>query len=556
MCRRPFFYFIRVHFPNTEALRYFCHGINNQTMKNVISTVVLTTFLALSCTDAGVDTEIPYDDPHQVSHDMIVLGDRLADPYSVDNINAALKSLYPTKASRQDVTATDLYVRFLPASQQDYDRLEALDIKMMDHPLDYQIVREGDYYHDPSIPDDEITWQYAVVKSGFKFPAGIYYEVLDECYISDHDMSTRADDGIDWQAVEREAFRLTGNDSLLEPLTKGAELIPEGRITVVDDMYGMGEPVGVAGVMVCVNSFVKIAVTYTDEEGYYRFNKPYSSEVRYRIVFRNKKGFGIGMNLLLVPASVSTLGKNSAEGVSLEIDASSDRKLFTRAVVNNSAYDYYEFCNNEDEGISVPPSDLRIWLFQKMSSSSTPMLQHGALLEKSVLSDYLGEYATLLKMFLPDITLGLSEAPSYQDIYGLTVHELSHASHFMQVGKTYWDKYIMYVVKSFASSMGSVYGSGTEKDAGYCEVGEMWGYFMQNSMIRKRYGALDRAHGTSWWFSPQIFLYLEERGLTRGRIFQAMTSEVTSLSGLKESMLNLYPEYSGMITQAFERYDY
>ncbi|MCQ2165400.1 MAG: hypothetical protein MJZ04_09530, partial [Bacteroidales bacterium] len=116
--------------------------------------------------------------------------------------------------------------------------------------------------------------------------------------------------------------------------------------------------------------------------------------------------------------------------------------------------------------------------------------------------------------------------------------------------------YIMYVIKSYVTSMGTVYGSGTEKDAGYCEVGEMWGYFMQNSMIRLRYGALDRAHGTSWWFSPQILLYMEERGLTRGKIFRAMTSEVTDLSQLKQSLIDLYPEYAGMIGQAFERYDY
>lgn len=525
-------------------------------MKDFFSIVVLLILMSVSCSKENVAPDFQFDDPMQVSHDMIVLGEKLEDPYSVDNIKAAVKSLYPTKSSRLDITATDLYVRFLPESQSQYERLEKLGVRMIDHPLDYQIVREGDYYHDPSIPDEEITWQYAVVKSGFHFPEGICHEVLDECYISDNDVSTRVDDGIDWEAVEREAYRLTGNDSLLEPQTRAGSLCPEGRITIVDRQYGLGEPVGVAGVMVSANSFVKIATTYTDDEGYYRFDKTFSSDVRYRLIFRNRKGFGIGMNLLLVPASVSTLGKNPADGVDLEIDGNSDRKLFVRAAVNNSVNDYYEFCQDDDEGISVPPSNLRIWLFQKMTSSSTPMLQHGAILDGSVFSEYLGEYSSLLKMFLPDITLGLGAADTYLDIYGLTVHELSHASHYMKVGNTYWNKYIKYVIKSFVSSAGVVYGSGTEKDAGYCEVGEMWGYFMQNSMIRRRYGALDRAHGTSWWFSPQIFLYMEERGLTRGKIFGAMSSGVTDIEKLQESLLDKYPEYAGMIRQAFERYDY
>lgn len=511
---------------------------------------------AVSCTREGIAPDGGFDDPYRLTHDMIVLGEQLEDPYSVENITAAVKSLYPTKASRLDITATDLYVRFLPADQGQYERLEKMGVRMMDHPLDYQIVKEGDYYHDPEIPEEDITWQYAVVKSGFMFPDGIYYEILDECYISDNDYSTRASEDIDWSAVEREAFRMTGNASLLEPQTKGGSQKPEGRITIVDKDHGMGNPVGVAGVMVSANSFVKIATAYTDDEGYYSFDKSFSSEARYRIIFRNKRGFGIGMNLLLVPASVSTLGKNPASGVDLEIDSDSDRKLYVRAAVNNSVNDYFEFCQNEDEGISVPPSNLRIWLFQKMTSSSTPMLQHGALLDRSLFAEYLGEYSSLIKMFLPDVTLGLGAAESYADIYGLTVHELSHASHYMTVGNRYWDRYIMYVIKSYVTSMGTVYGSGTEKDAGYCEVGEMWGYFMQNSMIRLRYGALDRAHGTSWWFSPQILLYMEERGLTRGKIFRAMTSEVTDLSQLKQSLIDLYPEYAGMIEQAFERYDY
>ena len=46
-------------------------------------------------------------------HGMIVLGDKLEDPYSVENVTKALTSLYASKADRVPVEATDLYVRFL-----------------------------------------------------------------------------------------------------------------------------------------------------------------------------------------------------------------------------------------------------------------------------------------------------------------------------------------------------------------------------------------------------------------------------------------------------------
>ena len=151
-----------------------------------------------------------------VPHDMIVFGDKLEDPYSVDNVIEALSSLYPTKAGRVDIKPTDIYVRFLPEDEEEYDRLVSLGILLIDHPIDYQVVREGDYYHDPSLEEDRITWQYAVVKPDFEFPEGISHEVLDQCYISDHDPVTRSE-GIDWAAVEREAFRLTGNAGMLQP---------------------------------------------------------------------------------------------------------------------------------------------------------------------------------------------------------------------------------------------------------------------------------------------------------------------------------------------------
>ena len=46
--------------------------------------------------------------PEDLSHDMIVLGERLDDPYSVSNVESALLSLYPSKAGRVDLKPTDI----------------------------------------------------------------------------------------------------------------------------------------------------------------------------------------------------------------------------------------------------------------------------------------------------------------------------------------------------------------------------------------------------------------------------------------------------------------
>ncbi|MCQ2178744.1 MAG: hypothetical protein MJY91_01415 [Bacteroidales bacterium] len=490
-----------------------------------------------------------------LTHDMIVLGDQLEDPYSVDNMTKALESLYPTKAGRVAMDPTDLYVRFLPKDEEEYGRLEALGLQLLDHPVDFEVKREGDWYHDPEIPDDEITWQYAVVPVDFSFPEGLRYEVLDECFIVDGNAATKGD-GIDWEKVEREAYRLSGNEALLSPETKAGEGAegPSGRIAIMDPEVS-DEPLGVKGVMVSCNSFVKFANAYTDEDGNYSMKKSFSGTPRYRLVFKNKKGFSIGFNLLLIPASMSTLGKNSPAGVDVVISQNSERKLFTRSVVNNAGYDYYCSCESNGVRIKTPPTNLRIWLFQRLNASSAVMMQQGAFVDGSMLKDFLGEYISLVKMFLPDVTLGLKSAKTYSDVYNLTVHEMAHASHFMQVGKAFWDPYIKFIMTSFVTSGFVTYGVGTEANHGYCEVGEMWAYYVQSQLYRERYPDTSVVFGTNFWFSPQIFLYLDDRGLDRFKIFNALTSDITDKDKLQDKLLSLYPQMKSTINQAFGRYN-
>lgn len=523
-------------------------------MKNFLKSAALLLLASCSGSLSGGLAGLP-DDGSSVHHEMIVLGARLEDPYSVENITKAVASLYPTKADRVVVDASHLYVRFLPADEDQFRDLEELGLELLDHPVNYEIVREGDYYHDPGIPEGDITWQYAVVDKDFVFPSGIRHEILEECYIPEPGAGGTKSDGIDWTAVEKEAYRLTGNARMLESGTKGGESgTPQGRIAIVDDKAEQSLS-GVKGVKVSCNSFVKFAYGYTDEDGYYRVNKSFSSRPRYRIVFKNSRGFGIGFNLLLQPASASTLGKNSPLGIDATVTSSSERKLFTRCVVNNAAYEYYGSCDIDGNNMRTPPANLRIWLFQNLDASSAVMLQQGAVIDNSVISDFLGEYTFLLKIFLPDLTIGLKGADDYAEVYSRTIHELAHASHFMQVGKPYWNKYIKFVVSSFVTSGFVTYGTGSEEDAGYCEVGEMWAYYLQSKFYRERYGMPDVAFGTGFWFRPQILLYLDDRGLNKYRIFAALTSDINSREMFQKKLTSMYPEFKSAIIQAFGRYN-
>ena len=520
------------------------------------STLVLLSLIMMSCSKdwTGTEPDLDYAYGREIPHGMIVLGDRLENPYTTENITKALHSIYPTKADRVDVKATNLYVRFLPHTEQEYNVLNGLGIHLTDHPLDYDVVVEGDWYHDPEIPDGNLTWQYAVVPPDFSFP-DVEYEIIDECYIAENDPGTRSD-GIDWEAVERQSYILTGNeDRLAQPISKAYDKQqPSGRITIEDKDFNGGKPFGVAGIRVSCNSFVKFDHCYTDRDGYYQMEKTFASETRYRLVFQNEAGFSIGLNLVLVPASVSTLGKAGPEGVNMTVTEESDGKLFRRCAVNNAAYDYMSRCNDEDLAIAPPPSDLRLWIFNSLEASSSVMLHHGAILRNDLITSYLGEYTSLIELFLPDITIGTKSLRSYQDIYSATCHELSHASHFAQVGTKYWNAYIRYIVESYIKSAEKLYGDGTAEGAGNCEVGEMWAYYLQSKLFKERYGGNYPSFGTSWWFYPQIFRFLDERGLGQSEIFSVLNEDVDSKEALKQALILEYPEKQEMIGQVFSRY--
>lgn len=514
-------------------------------------------FLMMSCSKEEVSSQrgIDFSYGKDLTHEMIVLGDRLENPYKTENMRKALKSLYPTKADRVEIQTTNLYVRFLPADDHEYDLLLESGLELVDHPLDYDIIVEGDWYHDPQIPDEGMTWQYAVVDHEFDFP-DVRYEIIDECYISENDAVTRADDGIDWEAVEKESYVLTGNSSRLpDGSTKASsKVVPAGRITIVDDQANGGKAFGVAGVMVSCNSFVKFDHAYTDRDGYYVMSKSFSSRLRYRLVFKNKKSFSIGFNMILLPASVSTLGKSGPEGVNMTVTKDSEDKLFRRCVVNNAAYDYYTRCSSDDLDIATPPGDLRIWLFHNLGASSAVMLHHGAVLKSELIKSFLGTFSSLIEYFAPDITLGMDGKDDYSRIYSNVCHELAHASHFTKVGTVFWDQYIKYIITSYIKSGGMTYGDGQTAGAGYCEVSEMWGYYIESKMYKDRYGGAFPTFGTSYWFSPQIFRYLDERGISASDIFDVLDDSVISKTDLKNALMLAYPAKRDIIEQVFNRY--
>jgi hypothetical protein len=411
-------------------------------------------FIAIAITVASCD-KIQIDDSNHQKYDQnsivhsetrafnaVVLGKKKNNPYSVVNMQAALDTL---KAHPDDlesclksavtlneikITTTDLYVRFLPKNKTQYRKLKTDEtLTLFDFPLDYEIVKNGDYYFDPSV-SGEFTWLYTRVPKNYKAPAGITYEVLEELFIMENSqyyseeiisdslksITLLESDIIDaLKTIEAIAFFNTGNPYGVKSESeknesdinlKAVKLVkktflwdtwyeyeyyPSGTIKVQSshkmDNYGNTTryssltDVPLKGVKVHFwDGFFKWNSAYTDENGYYESSIFYNNDLYYDLYFSGYNGSNSwsldrvmlwGVCLWVQKVSLGD-ERESNDGYSTTITTSSG--AWDACVANNAFYEFMTVCDKE--GLTCPPSSLQVALRELGGMSSAPLLQN------------------------------------------------------------------------------------------------------------------------------------------------------------------------------------
>lgn len=472
---------------------------------------------------------------------------KIYDDYSIDTV-----TLQPT----------DLYVCFMPQDSAQFRTLyDRYDLELFDYPLDIML-EEGEEYLNPELDEGDLPWLYTTVKPDFAFPENIRYEIIDTCYIPSEEeaiIQTRSAT-IDVEAI---ALGRMGYDiDTLDIPTRvpGTQIKPTGTIVVSD---GSSSDIPVKGVKIRCHNVVKWDKCYTDENGHYSMNKSFKTNVHYAVVFDNEKDFDIWGNRWPVGRSNYNMGWRDNAGFSTTIDTTSI--AWEWAVVNNAAYDYYLMC--EETGITKPPQQLKIWVWKNAESSSAPMLRrimtpigfnsHSDFLNLLVNTVY-GSLATIakdiFKIVLPDITIA-TKGEDYYSIYETVNHELSHASHYSQVGTVFWSEYISYIM-----TYGS-YGDGTGNNAELCGIGEMWGYSMGYIQYCELLGNRIEVgnypgYVVDGWIKPHALwdLYADNT-LTKKQIYDCLTPEVDTYADLIEKMIRRYPSKADAIKLSFARHE-
>lgn len=518
----------------------------------------------------------------------IILGKKLNNPYSLKNMQAAYDSLCMASGvatrSVDMLQPTHLYVRFLPKDSVDINRLDKEKLDLFCYPLDYDVEQWGDYYHDPSIPADQPTWQYTRVPVGYDFP-DVQYEILDTCFIpeDEDEVETRmAGNAFSLGELEDAAYEHSGNGDMLVKDELRAKHSPCGTFTVYNDSTGRYE--GVAGIAVRMGKFVKWFHVYTDRDGYYFTKSTFRTDPHYWIYFDNKKGFKIGSWSVFANARLCAMGKHSNKGYSHAFEKGSE--MWAHCAVNNAAYYMYE------NFASYIPSDMRLWVINGTKNGCAAMLNHGTAFKYKVavvfaallagptidaasgltppsvnpmaasvsthaspaIATVVAPLVPAITALSPDIIVGADkgyDTDGYHDgYYGLfetTCHELSHSMHFKRVTKVFWNHYIDGIVE--CSKGGETYGTSPNDSqfSGIIGVGETWGYAMGFYMLNKRYGTRQEP-GTDpqkRWFKPkETKILFDEKKITPLQFLNCMDNSVKNLQSLNAVLSSRYSNIS------------
>ncbi len=282
----------------------------------------------------------------------MVLGMQLNNPYSVTNMLATYDSLDNagfTSENSFSVRLTHKYIKYYPANAEDFEDLVAdTNLNFYDYPLDYQVLVQGNFYHDPSIADSLPTPQYVVVPNGYSYNTTVAHEVLDELYIPEEDpqlLGLGLDENLEYgNSLLEGAFHHAGTH--LEPATPWGDSpgswhgvpLRNGTIRVFDNRLGQYIPL--EGVQVKATRWFTTRKGITNTSGTYSLDgNPFRRSADYSIHFNDPHNnrFSIRNRHNQVPAKIvrNNIGGNSW---SYDIPDGTDRM---HATMHRASYRYY-----------------------------------------------------------------------------------------------------------------------------------------------------------------------------------------------------------------------
>ncbi|KVV16444.1 hypothetical protein [Flavobacterium sp. TAB 87] len=403
----------------------------------LLGVALLTTIV--SCSN---EPNLSVTESQSKQEDWVKLGKKLENPYSIKNMRLALKNLKAKKSSLTsreapidagfDVEPNYLYVEFEPKTEAEEAVLKQdSSVVLFDYPLDYEFTEEV-LDARPALLSNQFPNYYTAIKIDSETASEAQYEILEELYIPEEDpyfgsnlsakqkISTQKETLLD--ELLDEAFKITGNErqNQLAKTNATAKWIfgkrwwPSGTITIYDEVARANKPV--VGAQVLIRQWFTVRQGITDENGNFSTSSIRGSAryvlqwERYNYSIRNGSFF---------QAETKSATEQKDVPWNLNITGGDDKY---HALIHQAAHDYYY---GHRFGLISPPMNNHLYSFGRQS-------QMKIAARETAPWGFPSSYSHIRS----DLTYGLSAQIHIKkygspddEVYGTTIHELSHALH-------------------------------------------------------------------------------------------------------------------------------
>lgn len=385
--------------------------------------VMVILVIAWSCQKEDLSPEKDKSFNETSMQGMTKLGRQLENPYSVENMLKAYSNLKSANSSGKasaeeiEITTTHFYIRFKPKNEEELAILKRdSTLILYEHPLDYEILEAGTYYHDPSVPAGIPTYQYLSLPVNKQIPEGVEYEILEELFIPDEYKDSDIPNGriasIEFiETLIDESLRITGNlddASIQNGRVQARSWRPAGRIRVWDNSSSPNNWRPVEGVEVKARRWFTTHKGTTNSQGYYSCDGTFKRDANYsldweRHQFALREGWLDGANI-----------NGPKKDGNWDLDLNGGANTF-HARVFMAAYHYYY---KDIKGLRRPPENGTFKTKMHIRCYNEDNGSNGSHKEER---RFLG-LGNQVKIYNPDRAIS--------EIYATTIHELSHASHW------------------------------------------------------------------------------------------------------------------------------
>lgn len=433
------------------------------------------------------------------------VGEQMVNPYTVSNMQNAADRL----GLGRIISKNHYYIRFLPKTSEEIVTLvDNREIRVFEFPLERKLTGNACGYHDPTLPDNQVTWLYASIPVTQPYPTNIHHAILADLYIPTDEE----------YVLEATALEIAGYKELAEEMRANAvgkkegamattAYKPKGTIKLYNNTLQKEE--GLRNVKITLTTFFKWNDVWTDENGNFTATKNFLVPVDMWITFENSRA-----SVRTQSGSVFPYYRHLGNGKTMYETIWDNWGVYWKvATVHNSAEEFNEW--NANENVMGPPANLRIWIRNENGSTvnltgAAPMLSKGNFgivfnqwwnwFMAGAPSFYVNLVLVAFRAYTPDVIILLDkdQVIGSLEISETMYHELAHASHFSKVGSQFWGIYVNEIINNSFRDFENPYAGCQSANGGLISISEAWAFYRGYWFSWLKYNSVN-ALGNFYW---------------------------------------------------------